>query len=404
MVKGMCSIVGCGVMCLLLAGAQAANETAGVEALTSGPGYHWFGYYDKFQFDPADRYVLGMKVDFEHRLPTADDAIKIGMIDLEADNTWIELGASRAWSWQQGCMLQWRPGSDTEVVWNDREGDRFVCRVLDVKTRTLRTLPRAIDTISPDGKTALCEDFSRTWNFRAGYGYAGVPDPYADDPAPTAIGVWRMDMDSGESTLLVSLADFVKIPYPGRKPRDLHYVNHLSWNPDGTRFLMYNRWEGGGQPTRVFTMAGDGSDLRLLSAKLASHWTWRDSEHVLIWDGAYRLYKDDGSGKPKETLWQHPNGHQSYIPGTDNEWLLTDTYPAGRHARREQELYLYHIPGKRKVSLGFFAAPRPYDGDWRCDLHPRLSRDGTRVVIDSPHAGNGRQMYMIDIGRIVNSR
>ena len=49
--------------------------------ITTGPKHHWFGYYDKLQFDPTNRYVLGMAVDFEHRSPTADEVIKVGMID-----------------------------------------------------------------------------------------------------------------------------------------------------------------------------------------------------------------------------------------------------------------------------------------------------------------------------------
>ena len=50
--------------------------------ITRGPKHHWFGYYDKLQFDPTSRYVLGMQVSFEHRSPTADDVISIGMVDL----------------------------------------------------------------------------------------------------------------------------------------------------------------------------------------------------------------------------------------------------------------------------------------------------------------------------------
>ncbi len=34
--------------------------------ITSGPKHHWFGYYDKLQFDPSARYALGMEVGFEH--------------------------------------------------------------------------------------------------------------------------------------------------------------------------------------------------------------------------------------------------------------------------------------------------------------------------------------------------
>lgn len=376
------------------------NKTVPVVRLTNGPEYHWFGYYDKFQFDVDDRLLLGMQVAFEHRLPNKDDVISIGMLDIVDNNKWIKLGESRAWSWQQGCMLQWRPNSDSEILWNDREGDSFICRVYNVKTKIIRTLPRAIGTISPDGKYALCEDFSRIWDFRPGYGYAGIPDSFASQVAPKEIGVWRMNIDTGETIQLISLAEIIEIPYVGQNPNDFHYINHLAWSPDGKRFLMFNRWSGKGQPTRVFTMAGDGSDLRLLSAKGASHWVWRDAQHVLIWaDNAYKLYKDNGSGESVEEIWVHPNGHQTYVPRTNNEWLLTDTYPQGKE--RMHKLCLYHIPSKKIEVLGNFHSPTAYEGEWRCDTHPRLSRCGRKIVIDSAHEGLGRQMYLIDISEII---
>ena len=51
-----------------------------VRQITKGPARHWFGYYDKFEFDVNDRYVLGMEAEFEGRAPTADDVIKVGMM------------------------------------------------------------------------------------------------------------------------------------------------------------------------------------------------------------------------------------------------------------------------------------------------------------------------------------
>jgi hypothetical protein len=100
-----------------------------------------------------------MEVDFEHRSPTADDVIRIGMVDLEDGDKWIELGETRAWCWQQGCMLQWRPGSESEILWNDREGDQFVCHLLDVKTGKKRTVPYPVYSVSADGKTGVAPDF-----------------------------------------------------------------------------------------------------------------------------------------------------------------------------------------------------------------------------------------------------
>ena len=39
-----------------------------VRAITRGPTHHWFGYYDKLEFDPSSRYVLGNAVDREEAL------------------------------------------------------------------------------------------------------------------------------------------------------------------------------------------------------------------------------------------------------------------------------------------------------------------------------------------------
>jgi hypothetical protein len=352
-----------------------------------------------------------MEVDFEGRSPTADDAIKIGMVDLQEGDRWIELGECRAWCWQQGCMLQWRPGSDTEVLWNDREGDRFVCRVLDIESREMRTLPYPIYHVSPDGKRALGVDFARINHMRPGYGYAGIDDPNRDVLAPDDSGIYTLDLDTGEHTFFLSIADVAAIPYPAAQPdQDKHYLNHIQWSPNGQRFLFLHRWRTGetrGFRTRMFTAAADGSDIRLVSDKPGiSHYVWRDPEHILIYRGAYRLiylggyhlHRYDGSGD-EETIWEAPNGHESYLP--DADWLVTDTYPMGEN--REQHLYLLHIPTKRVVPLGHFHSPPEYAGEWRCDLHPRLGPQGKRTIIDSTHGGEGRQLYLIDISKIVGA-
>src|SRR6266478_4292453 len=193
--------------------AQSPEALPPVRAITRGPKFHWFGYYDKFQFDPANRYVLGNEVEFQHRSPTADDSIKVGMVDLQGNDEWIELGRAHAWNWQQGCMLQWVPGSQSEVMWNDREGDRFVCRILDVKSRQQRTLPMPVYTVSPDGRWGLAPDFRRLNDTRPGYGYAGVADPNKEVNAPDDAGIWKIDMRTGETRLLITFAQCAAIPF-----------------------------------------------------------------------------------------------------------------------------------------------------------------------------------------------
>jgi hypothetical protein len=377
-------------------------------AITSGPKFHWFGYYDKLEFDPSGRYVLGMQVDFEHRSPRPDDVIRVGMVDLEETDRWIELGESRAWCWQQGCMLQWIPGSPSEIVWNDREGERFVSHVLDVKTRRRRTLPHAIYALGPDGTWAATTDFRRLNDTRPGYGYAGLPDPNKDKLAPDDTGIWRVDLSSGRRELIFSVAQAAKIPDPHNDTAGLkHYFNHLLVSPDGSRLIFLHRWlfRSGRRRfgTRLFTVGSRGEDPYVLDPYGdTSHFIWRDPGHVLAWafhpshGNKFYLYTDR-TGKVEVVGPQAMtvNGHCTYLPG--NRWILNDTYP---DQQRLQHPYLYEIATGRRVPLGHFHSPPGYTGEWRCDLHPRFSPDARKAVIDSPHGGEGRQLYLIDIGEV----
>ncbi|EAQ82261.1 hypothetical protein [Blastopirellula marina] len=398
--------------------APAKEKLPPVRAITKGPLHHWFGYYDKQEFDPTNRYVLSNEVAFEHRTPTADDVIRVGMIDTQQNDKWTRLGDSRAWGWQQGCMLQWRPNSASEVVWNDREGDQHVCRILDIHTRELRTLPRPIYALSGDGKWAITADFSRIQRMRPGYGYVGLQDPCAQQRAPEDSGIWKMNMDTGESQLIFSLADAASIDYQGKSLRDKwNYFNHLLVSPDSSRLIVLHRWRDstgdgpdaeptGRFTTRMFTVGMDGSERYILDPSgNTSHFVWRDNNHICAWTqpedkpAAFYLFRDQTPelqvvGEGVMTV----NGHNTYLPNTDNEWILNDTYPSKK--TREQNPYLYHVPSGRRVWLGHFHSPPQYTGEWRCDTHPRSSNDGRSVVIDSPHTGS-RQLHLIDVSEIV---
>ncbi len=379
-----------------------------VRAITQGPKFHWFGYYDHLQIDPTGRYALGMEVDFEHRSPRPDDVIKVGMVDLQDGDRWVELGESRAWNWQQGCMLQWIPGSKSEIIWNDRVGEKYVAHILDVTTRKKRTLPAPIYALSPDGRWAVFPDFRRLQNTRPGYGYAGILDPLREVRAPEEVGIWRIDLKSGEIRLLLSFADGARIPSPvGEPSAAMHWYNHLLFAPDGKRFAFLHRWQGpkGGKGffTRLITCNLEGKELYVLDPHgKTSHFIWRDPEHILAWahhpsqGNKFYLYRDrtdkvESVGADVMT----ENGHCTYLPG--NRWILNDTYP---DRQRLQHPYLFEVETGKRYPLGHFRSPPEYTGEWRCDTHPRFSPDGTKAIIDSPH-DKGRQMYLIELESIV---
>jgi hypothetical protein len=393
--------------------ALAATAFAGpdnlprVRAITRGPNFHWFGYHDKLQFDPGNRYVLAMRTGFEHRSPRPDDLIQLGLIDLQDHDRWLDLSETTAWCWQQGCMLQWLPGSASEVIWNDREDGQYVSRMLDVKTGRRRSLPGPIYALSPDGSRAVAADFRRLADTLPGFGYNGIPDPNKDVLAPGDSGIWRLDLRSGERRLIFSVQDAVRIPCARHDWRGAkHWFNHPLYAPDGRRIAFLHRWTGGAagarRMTRMLTLTPEGREPHVVDdVGGVSHFTWRDANHLLAWavrppagQGFY-FYEDrtryvEAVGGGVMT----GDGHCTYLP--DHRWILCDTYP---DAQRLQHPYLFDTRTGTRHPLGHFFSPPEYRGEWRCDTHPRISRDGRLVTIDSPHAG-GRQIYLMDIRTI----
>lgn len=388
--------------------AAAGENPAPVRTLTRGPKFHWFGYYDKDQFCPDGRFVLSNEVDFEHRSPAADDGIRVGMVDLQDGDRWIELGSSRAWNWQQGCMLQWVPGSSDEVIWNDRDGDRFVCHVKAVRSGKTRTIPHPVYAVSPDGAWAVAPDFRRLNDTRPGYGYAGVTDPNREVAAPDDAGIWRVDLKTGTQSLLLSFADIARIEPPeGYSKGAKHWFNHLLVAPDGKRFVFLHRWRGEAEKTswrtRMLSVDADGRNpYVLIPSGKVSHFVWRDPQHILAYAGygpgakewRFQVFKDRTQDAAVIDNMLPTDGHCTYVPNHRNEWILCDSYP---DKQRDQALYLRHLPSGRRIHIGRFQLPPDYKGEWRCDLHPRCNRDGTLACIDSPHSGHGRQIHVIDL-------
>ena len=150
----------------------------------------------------------------------------------------------------------------------------------------------------------------------------------------------------------------------------------------------------------------DGSEIRTVDPSgRTSHFIWRGTDKILAWSrygkrNGFFLFEDKPGGGNVVRIGKgvmNANGHCTYLPG--NQWILNDTYPSGK--AQTLHVYLYHVATGKHVTLGKFHLPRKYSGEWRVDTHPRFSRDGKTVCIDSAQGRNGRQLYLIDIRKIV---
>lgn len=385
---------------------QARHPAVNVRAVTRGPLYHFFGYYDKSCWDASGRWILGQESSFMDRPPRAGDPLTIGMIDTHNDHAWRPLAQTRAWNWQQGCMLQWL-GGGPEIIFNDVREGRFIARVMNVETGTERVLERPIYTVNRPGTHGVSLNFSRLQHQRPGYGYAGVPDAWEHVAVPEDDGLYAVDLQSGASRLILSVAQAAAFKPKAEFDGKIHRFNHAQFGADAGRFAFLHRYKSADEEvglTRLMTLNLDGSELRCLSDHgLVSHYDWHGTSAILAWahrkgiGDRYFLFQEDGNGI--ETVGDgifFCDGHCSYSP--DGKWILTDTYPDETHHR---SLLLYQPQTGVLYLLGRFLAA-PMNWEIRCDLHPRWNRDGTQICIDSIHEGP-RQMYVLDVGHLTAS-
>lgn len=389
--------------------AEVVVPPLAVVSITDPAAHMYFGYYDVPAVDPATGRHLANRVPFRERLPVAGEEAELGTIALDGDRAFQPFARTRAWNFQQGAMLQWLGDGTGRVFYNDvkPEGKGYRGVLHDLTTGRRAYTDRALANVSRDGRWGLAVDFDRLHDFRPGYGYAAQDDPRAGVPHPADDGIWVCDLRRGESRLVLSLAALHERSR-GLSPlmEQKLLVNHLTFNPSATRFVLLLRNFPAPGPrvkglsawkTVVFTAARDGSDLRLIVPPgYASHYHWRDDATIVFHcDGPQgpQLYEITDAAAPRfvalDPAFFKRDGHCSYSP--DGRWMLYDSYP---DAKRQQHLYLYDLQRRRGHELGAFAALPVAVTDVRCDLHPRWLPDG-RVSFDSTHDGH-RGIYLVD--------
>lgn len=382
--------------------------------LSDEAGHYFYGYYDNPAFSGDDRYHLCHRVSFCDRLPGPEDRAELGLFDLR-DGSFRTFAETTAWNFQQGSMLQWHPlAPGKEAIFNIHTPDGFRGVVHDVGAGARRELDRPVANVDPTGRYALSVSFSRMFDFRPGYGYAGIPDPYAAEGHPQDDGIFLIDLATGRSELIVSLHQLWQFTGAsfGFEERKL-LINHITFNTDGSRFLCLVRYfplkPGGTWGTAIVTANRDGSGLFLLSDyAYASHYHWRDTEHVVFHsrgaegsDEGNQLYvlKDlTHEVRSIDPSFFLEDGHCSYSP--DRTTMLYDSYPDEEHYRH---LYVYDLVKRRGKRLASYYSPPALSGDLRCDLHPRWSRSGRMISFDSAHEGR-RHLYVVDLSETLQHR
>jgi len=381
-------------------------KVKGIRQVTQGPTHHFFGYYGIFPWDPSGRYLACLESDFADRLVEADDKARICLIDLETGQL-RHLTETTSWNFQQGAMVHWLSASPRRFIFNDRVDGNVVGIVYDVDSGQRRALDRPVAAVARNGKTAISLSFDRLRITRPGYGYAGGEDPYADDPHPAGDGLYLIDVETGKAKLIISLDQaFRAEPVPPDSEKNLLWFNHVLYSQDDQRIFFLARIHDADdkRQSAAFTSNLDGADLRCVLPYSwgASHYDWGAGRKLLMTSKFQaelpwrHVLFTDGDPREKYVALEHEefkrDGHCHFSP--NGKWIVTDSYP---RQDRMQTLHLMNVQTKEVALLAKFLEPPKYKGDWRCDLHPRWSRDSTQICIDSTHDGT-RQVYIVELG------
>lgn len=421
---------------------QPIDQSYPCRRVGTGEHHHFFGYYNKTAWDPSGRYLLAHRVPMMTGTITPDLTAEIGYFDLAKDDGFRVVGATTAWNWQMGSQLQWLEDEPGSLIYNTRTADAssiypgLGATIVNIETGHRRELPMPIYVAAPNGRFALCVDYSRLYVTHRTIGYPSEGAPAPLDNAPADDGIHALDLPSGETRLILSYRDLREFHPRESMDRAIHWVSHIEVNPSSSRVLLLHRWTERVEDEtcflhRLITMNPDGTGRRLLecsdhplpqlgrhfdltgvgtfdyekSEYQISHPLWMDNARIIVWGPhagriRYHLYTD-ADDAPVEVVGDGilmENGHMSFAPD-DKRWLLSDTYP---HASTsERELVLYDTQEGARHGLGRFYTPPDLGKENRCDLHPRWSRDGTRVCIDSVHQAE-RQMYIVDVTTLVD--
>lgn len=351
----------------------------------------FFGYYDVSPFGREENVVLACVLPKVQGSRRRSATLRVGFFDLrEQKPEFHELGVTNAWCWQQGCRLQWYPGSGTDaVIYNSVVEGQYGAIIAEVPSgRPLATLSDPIYSVSSDGRWALSLNFSRLHRLRSGYGYGLLPDQSRGNQAPSEDGIWLIDIWSGERELVHSVRDIAAfgqcVPVPDRE----HYVNHLLFSPNGERYMFFHasKTVDGARATRLMTSDTRGDRLRVHEADgHVSHYVWMDDERLLCsfvteaGGAEFRLVEArTGRSMPVGQSSLVEDGHPSVF--LDGEALLVDTYPDKYHDAR---LLVYRVDKDLADVLHVEFIPPSFTGEFRCDLHPRISSSCEQICIDA---------------------
>ena len=375
---------------------NALNE---LNVYTKGERNSFFGYYDKSP-ESINGFVLAQTASQSTAdLPTENKNVELIVFDNKM-NPLLQLPI-KAYNWQQGCRAHWLTAD--LFIFNDFDQltQEYISRIYSVKSgKEVKRFPYPVQDSFRD-QFFISLNYRRLMSLRPDYGYRNLePLSSAEIANLSADGLWKVDIESGNSQLFITISDACNLQPIENFEKAEHKFNHVLISPSGENFIFMHRFLIGGRRfDRLILADANTGDLMLLSDYgMVSHCCWVDSKTILGYlrgpegkDGYWLIDTETKDFKPfaHKELALYGDGH----PHAFGDYFVTDTYP---DKARMQYLLLCNLKTGEVDRIGEFFHGFEYAGESRCDLHPRFSPDGSAVFFDSVFSGK-RQLYRMEL-------
>jgi hypothetical protein len=366
----------------------------------------FFGYYDITPMSQCGTKLLAHAVAGKARGWRSGMMAKIGYFDLSNQNQFVEITQTSSWCWQMGARLQWLPNTNNKVLlFNCVNNRQHVAQLWDIQSKQqIDEWPMPIYDLAQCGTFAVSLDFHRLGILRAGYGYLDLGAGEVQHKMPEHDGLWHLNTSTKKTMLLANYPAIVNIA-PREEFKDaIHYLNHVSISPNSKGIMFFHLWlveneSGKMYNGRLMYIDNSGTNLKLIADDMRpSHYCWLDDEEFLVTmlgapgqPDEYRLYSSGQNKGILSTILPSRDGHPTKHP--KHNWLLTDSYPDKYF---EQNLEVYDLDKKIQTLHEKFTTGHRYQGEYRCDLHPRWLPVENQICIDSTH-NNDRAMYVLNL-------
>lgn len=398
-------ITGCCILLFSISICSADQPQSGElqvkpKQVTFGPENYFFGYIGHCRttaWSGDGRYILMLRTDLLDRMPGPDDAAEVVLLDAHQNFQAFAIDQTRAWNPQQGTMFYWNPQApSTQFFFNDRDPEtgKVFCVLFDIREglpgRRLREYrfeetPVGNSGASQNGGSFLAINYARMARLRPVTGYKGAWDWTESQKHPADDGIFKVDVESGESQLLVSFAqlrDELLDSHPDVLEKEL-FINHTLWSRDDQYIYFYVRgdFDTDRRLNVPFTMKSDGSQLTPLAVFIGGHPEWMDGTRLIGSADDKQVVYDVNTRKLVQTIgdaeiFPNPGGDIALSP--DGQWLAN-----GYRSKEGNRYVFYRMKDGLTLQAGPFDQMQYARGDLRVDPSPVWNRDSTSILIPS---------------------